>query len=335
MNVKIIDYSKKSDEFENYHTTGGAGMNYAGFECLNGVFQFAQDGITDITGTPGSGKTEFGLELLFYQSEVFGLRHLIYAPDIGSYNEIRRKLLVKYYRRSFRGYSNSITKTELITCIAFIDTHFLIAAKSDIKKPLTPMDLWNFTVDYKDNSGGIDTCFIDSWKNLYHDYTGREDQYLDYILCYRNELAEATKKHFMTISHPKSTEHDKDTKKPRIPTAHDISGGASWFRNGKTIITIDWPDMDHGSIDAYFWKVKPDTIGRKKLIFQQLEFDWKKSRYRETIEGRICYAGQGKELREKGEFVGFGSVDKSIRAGEHIATQASFDLPTEDNDIPF
>ena len=58
------------------------------------------------------------------------------------------------------------------------------------------MDLWNFTVDYKDNSGGIDTCFIDSWKNLYHDYTGREDQYLDYILCYRNELAEATKKHF-------------------------------------------------------------------------------------------------------------------------------------------
>lgn len=335
MNVKIIDYYKKSDEFENYHTTGGAGMNYAGFECLNGVFQFAQDGITDITGTPGSGKTEFGLELLFYQSEVFGLRHLIYAPDIGSYNEIRRKLLVKYYRRSFRGYSNSITKTELITCIAFIDTHFLIAAKSDIKKPLTPMDLWNFTVDYKDNSGGIDTCFIDSWKNLYHDYTGREDQYLDYILCYRNELAEATKKHFMTISHPKSTEHDKDTKKPRIPTAHDISGGASWFRNGKTIITIDWPDMDHGSIDAYFWKVKPDTIGRKKLIFQQLEFDWKKSRYRETIEGRICYAGQGKELREKGEFVGFGSVDKSIRAGEHIATQASFDLPTEDNEIPF
>lgn len=335
MNVKIIDYYKKSDEFENYHTTGGAGMNYAGFECLNGVFQFAQDGVTDITGTPGSGKTEFGLELLFYQSEVFGLRHLIYAPDIGSYNEIRRKLLVKYYRRSFRGYSNSITKTELITCIAFIDTHFLIAAKSDIKKPLTPMDLWNFTVDYKDNSGGIDTCFIDSWKNLYHDYTGREDQYLDYILCYRNELAEATKKHFMTISHPKSTEHDKDTKKPRIPTAHDISGGAAWFRNGKTLITIDWPDMDHGSIDAYFWKVKPDTIGRKKLIFQQLEFDWKKSRYRETIEGRICYAGQGKDLREKGEFVGFGSLDKSIRAGEHIATQASFDLPTEDNEIPF
>ena len=102
MNVKIIDYSKKSKDFENYHATGGAGMNYAGFECLNGIFQFAKDGITDITGTPGSGKTEFGLELLFHQSEVFGMRHLIYAPDIGSYNEIRRKLLVKHFKRSFR-----------------------------------------------------------------------------------------------------------------------------------------------------------------------------------------------------------------------------------------
>lgn len=326
MNVKIIDYSKKSKEFENYHATGGAGMNYAGFECLNGIFQFAKDGITDITGTPGSGKTEFGLELLFHQSEVFGMRHLIYAPDIGSYNEIRRKLLVKHFKRSFRGYQNSITNTELISSTAFIDTHFLIATKQDVKKSLTPMDLWNFTVDYKDNSGGIDTCFIDSWKNLYHDYTGREDQYLDFILSYRNELAEASHKHFMTISHPKSTEFDKDTKKPRIPTAHDISGGAAWFRNGKTLVTIDWADRENENIDAYFWKVKPDTIGRAKSVFQQLEFDWKKSRYRETIEGRICYAGQGKELREKGDFIGFGSIDRSKLIGE---------VPIQLNTAPF
>jgi hypothetical protein len=188
------------------------------------------------------------------------------------------------------------------------------------------MDLWNFTVDYKDNNGGIDTCFIDSWKNLYHDYTGREDQYLDFILSYRNELAEASHKHFMTISHPKSTEYDKDTKKPRIPTAHDISGGAAWFRNGKTLVTIDWPDREHGNIDAYFWKVKPDTIGKAKLLFQQLEFDWKKSRYRETIEGRICYAGQGKELREKGDFIGFGSIDRSKLIGE---------VPINSNTAPF
>jgi hypothetical protein len=310
-NVIIIDYNKKRDSFEDYHSTGGAGMNYAGFECLNGIFQFAQDGITDFTGSPGSGKTELALELMFYQSEMFGLRHLVYGPDIGNYNEIRRKLIIKHFKRSFRGYYDSITQADLISCSSWIDNHFLIAGKADIKKPLTPIDLWNFAVDYRDDSGIINTCFIDSWKNLFHDYTGREDQYLDYVLSYRNELAENSKRHFITIAHPKGVEHDKDTKKPRIPTAHDISGGAAWFRNGKTILTVDWPDHEYGGIDVYFWKVKPDTIGRAKTIFQQLEFDWRKSRYRETIEGRICYAGMGKDLREKGEFIGFASIDKS------------------------
>jgi hypothetical protein len=311
MNVKIIDYNAKRKEFEVFHKTGGAGMNYAGFECLNGVFQFALDGITDITGTPASGKTEFGLELLFYQSEVFGLRHLLYAPDIGSYNEIRRKLLVKYYRRSFRGYENSITDLDLINATAWIDTYFLIAGKEDAKKPLSPIDLWNFTCEYEDKNGIVNTCFIDSWKNLYHDIQGREDQYLDYVLSYRNELAELKQRHFMTIAHPKNVEFDKDTKKRRIPDANDISGGASWYRNGKVICSVDWPDKEKNDTDVYFSKIKPDTIGKAKPLIGFLEFDWRKSRYRETLEGKICYAGEGKKIREAGEFIGFASEIKT------------------------
>jgi len=307
MNIKIVDYNQKRKDFEAFHKYGGAAMNYAGFECLNGIFQFALDGITDITGTPGSGKSEFGLEILFYQSEKFGLRHLIYAPDIGSYNEIRRKLIVKYYRRSFRGYENSINDLELINCSAFIDTYFLVATKEDPKLPITPIDLWNFTCSYEDKNGIISTCFIDSWKNLYHEINGREDQYLDYVLSYRNELAELNQRHFMTIAHPKNVEFDKDTKKRRVPDANDISGGASWFRNGKVILSVDWPNKATNEVDLIFSKIKPDTIGRANVIYQKLEFDWKKSRYREIIEGRICYAGDGKENRLNGDFIGFAS----------------------------
>jgi hypothetical protein len=294
MNVQIVDYDKKRIAFEDYHETGGASMTYAGFECFKGIFQFAMDGVTDITGLPTSGKSEFALELLFHQSEEFGKRHLLYVPDMGSYNEIRRKLVVKYYKRSFRGYHNSISKSELTFCSAWVDQHFLIAQKIDPKKSLSPIDLWNFAVDYEDKSGVLDTCLIDSWKNLYHDFQGREDQYLDYVLSYRNELAEQKQKHFMTIAHPKNVEFDKDTKKRRIPDANDISGGASWFRSGKTIITVDWADKTSPTVDIYFSKVKPDTIGLAKPVIGMLEFDWQKSRYRETINGRICYAGDAK-----------------------------------------
>ncbi len=338
MNVEIIDYSKKQKSFEDYHKKGGAGMTYAGFECLNGIFQFAIDGVTDISGKPTNGKSEFALELLFYQSEAFGMRHLLYVPDVGSYNEIRRKLIQKHLRRSFRGYPNSATEEDVIKCSTWIDFHFLIATKKDVKKPITAIDLWDFTVDFKDDSGIINTCLIDSWKNLYHEYNGREDSYLDYVLSYRNELAENKQRHFMTIAHPKNVEYDKDTKKHRIPTANDISGGSSWLRNGKTIITVDWPEKDFPHIDVYFWKVKPDTIGIAKPVFQQLQFDWKKSRYSETIEGRICYAGQGKELREKGDFKGFGNYDKSIPMNEqkNNVIQSTINLkdPFEDETQP-
>jgi hypothetical protein len=318
MNVKIIDYDKKRNNFEAYHKTGGTQINYAGFECLSGCFKYALDGVTDITGLPHSGKTEFALELLFYQSEAFGLRHLLYAPDIGSYNEIRRKLLVKYYRRSFRGYENSITDLDLINASAWIDTYFLIAQKDDPKKPLTPIDLWNFGSDYEDKNGILNTVFIDSWKNLFHDmqpFGGREDLYLDYVLSYRNELAEGKTKHFMTIAHPKKMEiimpKDATKAKRRVPDADDIKGGSAWNSNGKVIITVDYPDRSKQTVDLYFNKVKPDTLGKANAILDVLEFDWRKSRYRETLESKICYAGEGKKLREAGEFIGFASETKT------------------------
>jgi hypothetical protein len=223
-------------------------------------------------------------------------------------------LLVKHYRRSFRGYENSITQTEIIKATAWIDTHFLIAQKDDAKKPLTPIDLWNFGVDYEDNNGPINTIFIDSWKNLFHDlqqFGGREDLYLDYVLAYRNELAEAKCKHLMTIAHPKKMEimmpKDGSKAKRRVPDADDIKGGSAWNSNGKTIITVDYPEKQKQTVDLYFNKVKPDVLGKANVLFEPLEFDWRKSRYRETIEGKICYAGMGKEYREKGEFIGFAS----------------------------
>jgi len=304
MNVKVADFKEKEKDFMKYHKTGGAGLNYSGFESLEGTFQFAYDGVTDITGSGGSGKTEFALELLFYQSETFGFRHMLYVPDIGSYKEIRRKLMIKKFRRSFRGYANSIQEHELISAASWIDHHFLILEKKDYKKPMTPQMIWEFTAEYRDESGVVQSCFIDSWKNLYHpirDY-GREDQYNDYILSFRNELAEGACKHFLTIAHAIKTEREKtgegDKSKRRIPDADDIKGGG-WLANGKVIITIDRPSQDYEDFDVYFSKVKPDTIGVKKSIIGKFGFNWKRSRAYETIDGVMYYAGEAQKAKNE------------------------------------
>jgi hypothetical protein len=104
----------------------------------------------------------------------------------------------------------------------------------------------------------------------------------------------------------------KDGSKPkrRVPDSDDIKGGSAWNSNGKVIITVDYPERNKQTVDLYFNKVKPDVLGRANVLFEMLEFDWKKSRYLETIEGKICYAGQGKEYREKGEFIGFAGINE-------------------------
>jgi len=222
---------------------------------------------------------------------------MIYVPDVGSYNEIRRKLIVKYYRRPFRGYENAVNedmKGELTKAAAFIDHHFLHIGKDVITQPVSPIDVWNFCATYKDDNGEeVDGVLIDSWKNLYHSYTGREDLYHDYALSYRNELAENSGKHFMTIVHSNKMQKGDDGKR-KVPDGDDIKGGG-WTANGKTIIAVDRPDWETMSSDIHFWKVKPDTLGVAKAIIGEMDFFWKHSRYRETIDGRIYYAGEAKK----------------------------------------
>lgn len=297
-NLRVIEYKEKRQNFEAYHETGGAEIRHPGFECMNGIWRFAQDGVTDITGRPGSGKTEFALELLFYQAEAFGKRFMLYVPDVGSYNEIRRKLIVKYYKRPFRGYENAVdekVKGELTKGAAFIDHHFPIIGKENITAPVSPIDIWIFCAEFQDRSGnGVDGVLIDSWKNLYHSYTGREDQYHDYVLSYRNELAENCGKHFMTIAHSNKMPKGDDGKR-RVPDGEDIKGGG-WTANGKTIITVDRPEKGSEQCDIHFTKVKPDTLGVAKSIIGEMDFYWKHSRFRETINGQICYAGEGQKL---------------------------------------
>jgi hypothetical protein len=301
MNLRIIPYLEKQTAFELFHGTGGAGLTDTGFLCMDKIWKFAADGVTDITGRPHSGKTEFALEILFYQAESHGKRFFLYVPDIGNYNEIRRKLIVKYYKRSFRGYPNSLQKHELVLAASWIDAHFLILGKAELTKPITPEMLYDFTATWVDDDyKGVDGILIDSWKNLLHSYNGREDVYLDYILQYRNEIAEGAKKHIMTIAHPNKMPKDENGKR-KIPDAEDIKGGG-WFAAGKTIVSVDRPEKNSELVDIHFSKVKPDTLGKAESIIGELEFYWKHSRYRETINGVIYYAGEAKKEIKQTEF---------------------------------
>lgn len=284
MNLTAVGYDRAREEaFMKYWANNTAETYYCGFECMKERYSFMLGNCTDFTGFPGSGKSEFALEIMFYLSETYGFRHGLYVPDIGNYKEIRRKLIHKYTGKSFNStYKNYISEQEIIKANAWVDHHFIILHKKDAKMGVSPVEFWEFICTYKDEGGVLHTGLIDSWKNLFHTIAGsREDLYLDYALSFRNELAEENNRHFFTIAHASKTDYIPGEKKRRIPDANDIKGGGSWFSSGRAIITVDFPNKRDNLTDLYFSKVKPDSLGKMGAVIDKLRFDWGKSRYYE------------------------------------------------------
>jgi len=253
--------------------------------------------VTDWTGYPISGKTQFLMEMLMNTSVMYGWRHLIYFPDVGSNVEIIADLIHKKTGKSFDpGSPNHISEKEIFSTLDWITHHFLVLTKHDVKAKMTPMDFWDMAVKIK-NDSGLETASIDSWKDLNHPYNehGGYAQYLEMVLPYRNAIAENNDLHLHTIIHPKLTEKENGKRKPPVP--YDLKGGSEWFNSGKCMITIDRPDFETNEVDIYFNKIKPRSIGNIGQITMRYDVD--AGRYYESndihgIEHRH-YADEKKE----------------------------------------
>lgn len=293
-NIKITSLSDNTDRIKTYIDNQGFPGKETGFLTLSPYYTHKDSGITDWTGFPASGKTYVVLDVLFNLSERHGYVNALYVPDLGSYEDIVGKLVKMYTGKNIHPkYGNRAEMKDVFDSIPFLSKHFLILERADVRKPISPVNLWEFVCDYRGADGAvINNLMIDSWKNLYHNIGNRrEDQYLDYVLSYRNELAEKYNKHFHTIAHAVKTELEDTTdgsgrRKRRIPTAHDIKGGGAWFANGKNMITVDRPDFNSTGVDVYIFKTKPEDVGKSGAILGQIFLDPQRGRYYEMIDGQ-------------------------------------------------
>lgn len=299
MNLSKLEYKDIFDNINKYLTNGAEPGLFVGFKCLDEFYSHKDAGVTDWTGFPSSGKTYFCLEVLMNLSEKYEKRHALYVPDIGSDKEIIAKLIKMRTGKDFHNkYFNKISQKDLATNLDWILNYFIILKKKDFKKGVTPLDFWETVCSYRDDVGVVHTGLMDSWKNLSHIYSGREDLYLDEILSVRNEMAESNGKHFHTIAHAVKTEMEPSTGgKRRIPTAWDIKGGGSWYANGKSIITVDHPNKLENRVDLHISKVKPEDVGKIGSITNKLFLDLKRGRYFETYNFNNCYAFEHKEVK--------------------------------------
>jgi len=252
----------------NYHEKG----KYLGFEGMDEYYSMSLGNCTDWTGFPMSGKTQVLMECLMNTSRFYGWKHLVYFPDVGSNVEIIADLINKKTGKSFNPSNyNVITDDEILQAIEWITHHFKVLTRDDIKAKMTPIEFWDYAVQLKKDEG-LETASIDSWKDLNHPYNdyGGYAQYLEFVLPYRNQIAEDNDLHLHTIIHPKLTE--KENGKRSAPVPYDLKGGSEWFNSGKCMVTVHREDPTYYKAELYFNKIKPRSngkIGKHEIYFDK------------------------------------------------------------------
>jgi twinkle protein len=279
---ELLEYQNTRDDLIAYRERGALRGVFLGFPLLHENYTMSTPGTTDWTGYPGSGKTEFLLELLLNTSLFYGWKHLLYVPDVGDKNEVLSNLIHKLTGKTFdKRFENYIDEDAIDKNLQWILEHFFILYEKDEFSKITPFQFWDFAA-YLSVNKGLHTATIDSWKdleiNVMPDGTlvGRDDKYLEKVLKYRNKIADKYKLSLHTIIHPTNVSPDKDGKRP-IPKPFNLSGGAQWFNSGRTMITVHRIDGTANEVDVIITKAKPKSVA--KLGTVRMFFDVKKARF--------------------------------------------------------
>lgn len=298
--VKGIDVGTALKKFRDTYNTKG---KYLGWDSMHNHYSMTLGSNTDWTGFPRSGKSQVLQEALLNTSMWYGWQHLIYFPDVGTHIEVIADLLHKKTGKCFDPkMGNTISDAEITNEIAWLTHHFFILTKKDVKAKMTPVEFWDYAVELKKEHTDLMTASIDAWKDMNHPYKefGGYGQYLEYVLPYRNHIAEEHNMHLHCIVHPKETEKVNGKRKP--PTPFDMKGGPEWFNSGKCMITVHRESMSDTRVEIYFNKIKPRSAGKTGFI--QLWFDEDTLTYydRAKTDGQLVslYASQqGVNLPQK------------------------------------
>jgi len=256
-----------------------------GFTELDKIYKVVLGATTYIGGQPSHGKTEWLFEMLIRLSLNYGWKHLIFSPETGSAEKIYLELMCKYTSKVYReGAFNRITEIDAIKSAAFIHEHFIIRDMTD--KTPTPTD---FIEEIKQvvNENDVKTISIDPWNEMYHQYEGRQDTYLEVALSEIRKFARTHLVHFFVIAHPRTLQKNKEGKY-EAPTAYELSGGATWYAKADSILCVFRPfefseiNYERTYVDIIVQKAKPKEVGQKGIF--QADYNWHTGRYFDRVK---------------------------------------------------
>ncbi len=229
----------------------------SGWKTLDPHYTIMPGQWTVITGSPGTGKSEFldamMINLLLKHGWKFGVCSMENLPV----EMHMAKLLEKVNNLPFfEGLNIRMREQDVDDGMDILQNHIkFILPKSNeftvsgiLKLATKAVKKW-----------GINGLIIDPWNELEHNYSTNETKYIGDSLTKLRRFARLTNVHVWIVAHPTKLHKDNDGKYP-VPTLYDIAGSANWYNKADCGISL-WRDCADNSV--------PVQVHVQKIRFQK------------------------------------------------------------------
>lgn len=232
---------------------------------LDDLITFYPGQLTVVTGTPGSGKSEF-MDLIMSSLTKFHQ----WSWGICSFENPPKyhvtKLAEKFTGKSFdfrKNHEHRMNQREFEYAIGQIDKyfHFMNISAIDITMDGLISKATEMVI-----RKGINGLLFDPWNCIEAKY-GEESE-TKYVLTCLNKLIIFSEKynvHSFLVAHPTKMQKDKVTGKYKVATMYDISGSAHFFNRTHNGISI-YRNFENDIVDVYVQKVKWAWLGKLGFV---------------------------------------------------------------------
>ena len=228
-----------------------------GWKTLDPHYTIMPGQWTVITGSPGTGKSEFldalTINLILKHGWKFGVCSMENLPV-----EMHlAKLLEKVNRMPFfDGPNIRMREEDLSGGLDILQNHIkFILPESDGFTVRGILKLATIAV----KKYGINGLIIDPWNELEHNYHTNETKYIGDSLTKLRRFARQTNVHIWIVAHPTKLQKNNDGEYP-VPTLYDIAGSANWYNKADCGISL-WRDCADNSV--------PVQVHVQKIRFQK------------------------------------------------------------------
>lgn len=298
----------KDIKMDSYRESAFSRGYYPGFDSLYEIMSMKPGYPIFIAGDPGSGKTEFVLELLISAAEMYGHKSAIYLGETGTVEDIIAELCSKYISKPFKKYYEegkesiyAMSDKERYSAEAWVAEHFKIL---DTKGSYT---IEKFHREIREAEIAYGLKFNYTLFDPVVDIHGWQ-QSADYLLPVLKTICDESLNYNRTdiiVNHIGDTDkikHGVDKmKRIKVPALPDEwAGGKSFFRRAFQMLLVFRPPAGAGDNGAFAeenetWiqcqKSKPKGVGR--IGQAKLFWDFKRNRfYEKNYINQECYSGE-------------------------------------------